>query len=1071
MNKFAIAAVAAGFAVLSSARTLVWNGGSSGDLSSASWSAGGAGLVAPEAGDDLEVGTAGSFSCDVADLSVGSFSVTAAGVSISGSHGIAIASGSSLSVSGAGAVSFDLPLVLGSDPSGEVRVDVMQGAEATFLGAISGSSKIVFGHKGVVHFKGSNTFTGRLDVTNGTFHVWSDGAFGTTDGATYFNGPARLDSGKAQVRFHGVTTAEPLHFRSKGNQDEVYVESGTTNVFRGFVDDSYYMYWQLMEDSCTVFSNGFKTATFGPRFYGRSELVFAGDAASRFYENYTASSATASSRATMRVAAPLRAGYAVRGCFMQNGMRMTFDVDDAMYFPNPTSDEWPAQPVAPQIRFEGSGVFDLNGYDQHCLHFYTSNQSSSIVTNSAVARATLHLMQSYETGTATSYSGKFGGALTLSLEGPKPLTLSGPSTPDVRVALSGGASLTIASAAWEGTNFVVSGGSTLAVSSSDALSSNAVVRVEDDGDAISHFALSGVQQMAGVFVNGVELAAGEWGAVGSGAANEDEHFTGSGTVLISVGESESTGVWTGGGADALSTTPANWEGGAPVSGTIALTFAQGGTEARLARDLTGTGVTFDTPPSIPSFTVAAAQDAPTARLGVGSDGVTMVDRNDGTPRTYAVSAGMKLEASPQRWNLAGRANKLLLEGPVSATVGSVSITRNGAGSLYMTGTNTFAGSMTFNGGTNVFYGGALGAAGNSITLQGDASMSATYMFMGGVHDQNITATRYNSSGRSLHFAPNATNFFTRLFTIGNTADFFAEFGAGSRTVFSGGISEKGLYDIQLYVRMRAGACMEVRDCPIEVSTSRAAQFYNLDSGAAQIVLDAEDCRSKTGFAFADAVNVRFDRDWVFKTNTIASPLFLQSVNARHPSLDLNGHDQGVGDARDANFTATWCYTHSRNSRIKSATPATLHVFQNTKDAPEWHPIFEGAASLEKSGTNVLRLAGISTTTGTLAVANGTLGFAGSGSWARASALSVSGGVLDVDAAGRLGDLAEVRLSGGKLRIASGVTLKTQVLYLPDGAGGFAKAAGGLYSAERLPAYVEGGGFLKVRSRGVVVIFQ
>ena len=86
-------------------------------------------------------------------------------------------------------------------------------------------------------------------------------------------------------------------------------------------------------------------------------------------------------------------------------------------------------------------------------------------------------------------------------------------------------------------------------------------------------------------------------------------------------------------------------------------------------------------------------------------------------------------------------------------------------------------------------------------------------------------------------------------------------------------------------------------------------------------------------------------------------------------------------------------------------------------------------------------------------------------------MAVSGGVLDVDAAGRIGDLAEVRLSGGKLRIASGVTLKTQELYLPNGEGGFAKAVGGLYTAARLPAYIEGDGVLKVRSRGVAVIIQ
>ena len=125
------------------ADTLTWDGGASGNFSTGPWTSDGS-HTAPENGDTLVFGTAGSFANDIAGLSVAGLSITAAGnVEIGGSQ-ITLAGGGSLSKSGSGIYTNNVPLVLGTAAGQTVNVEVASGCTIRMLASMSGAANIVY---------------------------------------------------------------------------------------------------------------------------------------------------------------------------------------------------------------------------------------------------------------------------------------------------------------------------------------------------------------------------------------------------------------------------------------------------------------------------------------------------------------------------------------------------------------------------------------------------------------------------------------------------------------------------------------------------------------------------------------------------------------------------------------------------------------------------------------------------------------------------------------------------------------------------------------------------------------
>ena len=1053
-------------------RTLVWDGGASGDLSDAVWLFEGA-TVSPEAGDRLVLGAAGAFTNDRNELLLSGIDVTVGGVSLSGAKMVTLAGdGSGLVATGAGEVDVNLPIACGPE-AGEVRIDAVANVTLTMSGILSGAAKIVVGSPGTVHFKGENTFTGNLLVSNGVFHAWSDAAFGTADGKTDF------DVRRAEVQFHGIETSEALTFTTAQNSKWVRFLENTTNVFHTHVTDTYMANWEFQKNSRTVFNKGFHTLTWGGNFKEGAHVETCGDDSGsnlgRLFDNYMYSTdiPARGSWAHFYFGAKFRFGNSSRGGWINTRFTMKAGVEDAFYFPNPPSDLWPTYGTAPTIRFNGAGSFDLNGFSQHMRDIFTTTQTDAVISNSSPTRATLHLLQDTETATSTTYPGRFAGNLTVSLEGPKPLVVSGTATPDVAFSLDNGASLTVNSANWGGTNFVVRGGSALVLSGA-AVSEDTAIDLAD-GEFLSTVSISGTKTVSALSINGTACGSGEWGPVGSGAENEDEHLTGEGMFVVRGGsEPVGTGKWIGQGSDEKFSTVENWEGGLPSPADATLTFADAGSRALLVRNFSAVGVVFDTPSSSPNFEVAADSGRPNARLGIGTGGIAVSDRQDGVARTNVVSADVSLESAAMIWNIAGAANVLELKGSVSSAVSKTAVTRKGAGTLVLSGDSDFVGSVEIVSGKMKVFGGALGADGNAILSRvTDADGNVDFAFAGGTHGQNFTFERYRSFTHEVRFLSGSTNVMSGLVKLDSDRDLRPTFEADSVTFFKGGIQSTRLYDYEFFMQLRAASQIVFVGQPLVVDTTRVANFYAPNGTVGRrsvIVFDADDCRSKAGIDFSDGIDVRFDRDWVFKTNTFATSLQLSSNNALHPTVDLNGHDQGFGDVYDASNKGG--FAASAKAVITSAASAVLHAFQNTADTLSWKPAFQGGAGLEKSGVKTLLLAGVSSTTGTLAVAGGVLGFTGDGAWPNASAISVSGGELDVDRAGRLPAKGlAIRLSGGKLNLGAGVRLRTKDLQVADLEGNLVPCEPGRYTSANLGEYLSGEGEIVVGGGGLMLIFR
>ena len=156
-------------------RTLTWNGGSSGRLSSGPWS-GGAGLhTTPYPGDTLVFTNGGSFANDIGGLVLGGLVFESSdAVALNGGQISLLDYGTGVSVVGAGAVSVGMPLSLGSSPTGTVSVCVCGGGSLG-LGAVSGEANILFAGAGVVSLQTAAASSGSFTFSNAVSVVLMEG--------------------------------------------------------------------------------------------------------------------------------------------------------------------------------------------------------------------------------------------------------------------------------------------------------------------------------------------------------------------------------------------------------------------------------------------------------------------------------------------------------------------------------------------------------------------------------------------------------------------------------------------------------------------------------------------------------------------------------------------------------------------------------------------------------------------------------------------------------------------------------------------------------------------------------
>ena len=513
-----------------------------------------------------------------------------------------------------------------------------------------------------------------------------------------------------------------------------------------------------------------------------------------------------------------------------------------------------------------------------------------------------------------------------------------------------------------------------------------------------------------LFYDGVQQPRGTYGSTASDAQHKDDtRFTG--TQVLSVTESPPVAftsyVWdAGAGTDTALATAANWVDDMlpPFDGTALAVFGTDGTAATVTTATSLYGVSFDRDAN---FNVDG-----TAALTLGQGGLAAADHT--AWRHYTVTTPLTLGDS-QSWNIG--ANVIVqLSGTISDTPGVPPIlTKTGAGTLQLSGANTFASPLSIEKGQlRITNGDALGSTAGATTVRGDLGgkllLSGTFtsdepLILGG--DLNNFGLLQLENGNVTLAGPVTMVAQTRVQT-----------GGGKTLTFTGGITGNGN---GLLVVNPDGGTIAFVDKPIRIPGQK---LYFDQTGFCVIAVT----NNLWGETLVSGGTLRCDLPDVLPPTTLMRIGVYYSTSG---TLDLNGNDQTVSRLTLGTF-------EPGQRAIKSATPATLTVHQNASDVLDVR--FDGAVSLLKSGTGTLTLTNaFSTTSGGFSVTNGTLAVSNAGTFGpNCTNVTVLGnGTLSLGHSTAIANKAAVvrmpsaDVSSAKIDLAAGVDVQVGWLFYGD----------------------------------------
>lgn len=531
--------------------------------------------------------------------------------------------------------------------------------------------------------------------------------------------------------------------------------------------------------------------------------------------------------------------------------------------------------------------------------------------------------------------------------------------------------------------------------------------------------------------NGVALAPGL-----HTAATAPDWLSGDGLVYVvsntGAPETPSAATWTGGGADTLLATAANWEGGAVPdfeTGGLTATFAADGERATFAADgfVRFAGLVFTR-----AFTLDRAADA-TGRALLGAGGVQTPDADDA--RTYEIAWPLAA-AAPQTWYAATNAT-LRWTAPLSGFSALDRILVDGPGTQEFGAANTFPNDMTLTNGTVRFAGdGAMGEAAGTTDVDlrrvrlrfggGVNTRSLVYFRGDGVEVVPYTVaveagTTNRFEGRVVHKAVNG-NYATLDVTLGKDAEL----------VFAG---ETSLNYVNFRTAGNAPAHLVVTNMPLTVNDR--LNFYS-----EALTVDLWTARNKVSgnMSYWQSGRVRTRVPYALDATAYNGNATNVKLEGDAFTLDLCGNDQALG------------VLHGVAGTVTSDAPALLHLAQN--HIPSWWDnggeafngipyvgitnkvAFTGQAGISLDAdaryadTFPHVLTAASCSSGTVQVTRGRLTLAApDGAWTNAAAAVVKGGTLVFEHGGAIGRQTDVFIEGGGvLELAAGVVQTCRDLF-------------------------------------------
>lgn len=516
------------------------------------------------------------------------------------------------------------------------------------------------------------------------------------------------------------------------------------------------------------------------------------------------------------------------------------------------------------------------------------------------------------------------------------------------------------------------------------------------------------------------------------AATAPDWLSGDGLVYVvsntGAPETPSAATWTGGGADTLLATAANWEGGAVPdfeTGGLTATFAEGGERATFAADgfVRFAGLIFTR-----AFTLDRAADA-TGCVLLGAGGVQTPDADDA--QTYEIACPLAATA-PQTWYAAANAT-LRWTAPLSGFSALDRILVDGPGTQEFGAANTFPNDMTLTNGIVRFAGdGAMGEAAGTTDVD---LRRVRLSFGGGVNTRSLVYFRGdggNTPVQTVAVESGTTNRFegrvAHKAVNGNYATLKITLGKDAELVFAG---ETSLHYVNFHTADNAPAHLVVTNTPLTVNDR-----FNFYSAALTVDLWTARNKVSSNTSFWQSGRVRTRVPYALDATAHNGNATRVQLEGGAFTLDLCGNDQALG------------VLHGLAGTVTSDAPALLHLAQN-HIPPNYDNgnltvpyvgitnkvAFTGQAGISLDAdaryadTFPHVLTAASCSSGTVQVTRGRLTLAApDGAWTNAAAAVVKGGTLVFEHGGAIGRQTDVFIEGGVLELADGVVQTCRDLF-------------------------------------------
>ena len=893
-------------------------------------------------------------------------------------------------------------------------INVPSGETWTYSGVISGSGSIRKIGAGTLVLTNANTFTGGINLTNGTLVAAEQGALGT--------GKLTLvcQSSKVPIssRFTKKDATVPNEITTSGNASNasgsnphIHVRENTT--FTGNI----YTY-------CNTFFFGNEDRNKNSYANAYPTNIVEGS-----FANYSTRSISLSTYGVIILRGKVSIGGTMEiGCFASSTGALVLDTDDcrvrnfsllsgSLYCKRRNVLNGAYLQI--YSRYNLSPHVDLGGLDQTVSYFTSTADYLNLIPasgtgyeiNSPDGPATLTVTGGAANASCTCYFA-INDEVTLLLDADPTYTCNFSRRANGTVGdiiVSNGTFAVTDTATFKNVpRIVVASGGVFSNSSSVTEALSGVAELEVSGvfrsTATSAFTsgalhvqidegatldLGGTLNIASLTMRGVALDEGQYTHADYGEIAE-------GTTLV-VPTQKRTVTWTGAGADENIATALNWAGGETpnlTGGGLTPVFATGGTRALVDRQLYLDALMFVGN----GFTLK--QDGAAGLIDVIGGSMSFEPAEGNPVRTFALEVPIAT-AEAQEWNVPSNTT-VELKGGFSA---AKNVSKGGDGNLVFTGTNAFAGALVITNGTTTFAGTVTTPTGvdssaftyaNSIRCYGATKPGSTDTITGKVVLDSAVIEKpfytlgpnsYSTSELYLKTAENSSNVIRGVWVTADRSWQKLKQPSTAVTVFEGGISN-------LWTAYMSGGRVYVRNKP-QVSNCNS----HFDTGA-DVKLFYEATGGYIRNFYIGSSEVHFLADYAERCDYITNTSQTVWINLHATTQRFNRVQ----------------FPTASNVRIDGESGSALEVAGSGASCIAAD--ITNGVSLVKFGTGTLTLRKRAfSSTGDLVVTNGTVVVADDASWKGAARVVLSGsGNLTIErASGNLqapafGKRTEVHLS-------------------------------------------------------------